>query len=72
VTKTLTFVEHRLYRIFYPAPEFVIKGQQGTSVLRKHYQKLLLQLEGLQQFASVINLGLKLWRRQGKRQLFRK
>lgn len=64
VTKTLNFVERRIHNIFYPAPEFVMKGQQGSTNLRYSYQKLLIQVERLQKFVTVINLGLRLWRRQ--------
>lgn len=66
VTRTLTYVERRIDRVLYTAPEFVIKGQQGTYALRLYYQQLGFQLEQLQKLVNVVNLGLRVWRRQTK------
>jgi hypothetical protein len=71
VTKTLTMVERRLHRIFYPAPEIVLKGKQGTHELRQHYQRLLVQVELIEKILGLVSLGVGIWRRQlrGKRRL---
>nr|ADN15986.1 conserved hypothetical protein [Gloeothece verrucosa PCC 7822] len=71
VTRTLTYVERRINRIFYSAPEFVLKGQQGTYVLRLYYQQLGFQLEQLQKLVSLINLGFTIWRRQTRGKLIK-
>jgi cell division protein FtsB len=73
VTRTLTKVERRIDRIFYPAPEFVFQGQQGTQHLRQVYQKLEHQLEQLQKILMLVNLGRRIWqKRPRKTHLFRK
>jgi hypothetical protein len=66
VTRTLTLVERRIHKIFYPAPEILLKGQQGTYALRLRYQKWLLHLERMGQVSSVISLGVRIWQRQSK------
>lgn len=45
VTYQLTYIEKQLDEIFSVAPHLIFKGQQGTSQLRKNYQKLLIQLK---------------------------
>jgi hypothetical protein len=71
VAKTLTMVERRLHRIFYPAPEVVLRGKQGTHELRQRYQRLLVQIELIEKIFSLVSLGIGIWRRQmrGKRRL---
>jgi hypothetical protein len=64
MTRTLTLVERRIHKIFYPAPEIVFKGQQGTYALRLHYQRFLLQLELMGQISSFFSLGVRIWRHQ--------
>ncbi|ACK71772.1 conserved hypothetical protein [Gloeothece citriformis PCC 7424] len=66
ITRTLTFVERRIDTIFTPAPQFVIKGQQGTHALRLYYQQLSFQLEQVQKLIRLINLGLRIWQRQAR------
>lgn len=72
VTRTLTFVERRIDQIFAPAPQLVIKGQQGTYTLRLYYQQLGFQLEQLQKLVTLINLGLRIWRWQTRQHKIQK
>jgi hypothetical protein len=69
VTRTLTYVERRIHRIFYPAPDYILMGGQGTQRLRAYYQILGLQLASLQPILILISLGIRFWHRQGKRRL---
>ncbi|GFE70257.1 hypothetical protein CFPU101_28670 [Chroococcus sp. FPU101] len=68
VTKTLIYVERRIHRILYPAPEYIIIEQQGIQRLRAYYQILGLQIESVQPFFILFSLGVRFWRRQSKHQ----
>jgi hypothetical protein len=68
VTKTLMYVERRIHRIFYPAPEYLLIGQQGTKRLRAYYQILGLQVNSLQPIFILCSLGVRFWQRQYKQQ----
>lgn len=64
VTRTLTRVERRIHKIIYPAPEFILTGQQGTYTLHKSYHKLLFQMELVIKILSLVTFGSKIWQRQ--------
>lgn len=68
VTKTLIYLERRLHRIFYPAPEYISIGQQGTRRLRAYYQILGLQVESFQPIFILLSLGVRFWQRQSRQQ----
>lgn len=67
VTKTLIYVERRLHRIFYPAPEYIVVKQLGIQRLRVYYQILGLQLKSFQPIFIVFSLGVRFWQKQSKR-----
>ncbi|WP_245927192.1 hypothetical protein [Aphanothece hegewaldii] len=68
MTKTLIYVESRLHRIFYPAPDYILIGQQGTQRLRVYYQVLGLQIKSFQSIFMLFSLGVRFWHKQSKRQ----
>lgn len=67
VSGILNRVERRIDRIFYPAPEVILIGQEGTYHLRVRYQILISQLERLQQILMLVTLGIGIWQRQRKK-----
>lgn len=68
VTKTLIYVERRIHRIFYPAPDYILVGQLGTKRLRAYYQILGLQVDSFQPIFLLFSLGVRFWQRQSKPQ----
>lgn len=67
VTNTLTRVERRLHRIFYPAPEFLLVGRAGTRCLRQSYQRLYRQIQGIGPIFWTLSLVIRYWQRQARR-----
>ncbi|MEA5510051.1 hypothetical protein VB715_09770 [Crocosphaera sp. UHCC 0190] len=59
-TYQLTRLEQRIHVIFHPAPEIILKGQEGTIYLKKRYQSLKIKLLRLQQALSVLNFLLRI------------
>jgi hypothetical protein len=59
VTGTINYLEDHIHGIFAPAPEIVLKGQQGTSLVRQRYAVLVWQLQTLGQLLALIQFGLK-------------
>lgn len=66
VNKTLMRLERRIHKIFYPAPEMILKGYTGTHTIHQSYHRLLFQLEWVTKILSLMNWGIKIWYRQGK------
>jgi hypothetical protein len=67
VTRSLTKLEHRLHRVFYPAPEFMLVGRTRTHCLRQRYQHLYGKIQSLQPLLFTFSLLVRYWQRQSRR-----
>jgi hypothetical protein len=60
----LTTAERNVHRVLYPAPEFILRGQSGTSHLRRNLADLEPQIQRIQQLMSLLSMGQLLWQRR--------
>lgn len=67
VADALISAEKETHAILHPAPHNIIKGQQGTSVLRRQYRNLANQLRQVQQILAIVTLVLRVGHRGSRR-----
>ena len=58
VADSLISAEKETHAVLHPAPDSIIKGQRGTSALRRQYRSLMRQVSQLQQILAIVSLLL--------------
>ncbi|MBO1346300.1 MAG: hypothetical protein EBE86_002345 [Hormoscilla sp. GUM202] len=58
VADALISAELETHAILHPAPHSIIKGQRGTSALRRQYRSLMNQVKQVQQILAIVSLVL--------------
>jgi hypothetical protein len=59
---SLTVAERATHRVLANAPEWVLQGQAGSSMLHERYHDMQLQLRQARQALTVLSAGLALYR----------
>lgn len=67
VADVLVRAERRTHAILHKAPHTIIKGQRGTSALRRRYRSLINQVRQVQQILTIVSLVLEVGHRASRR-----
>ncbi|MGK7901227.1 MAG: hypothetical protein AB4352_07410 [Hormoscilla sp.] len=67
VADALILAEKKTHAILHKAPDRIIKGQRGTSALRRQYRNLINQVRQVQQILTIVSLVLGVGRRASRR-----
>lgn len=62
-TERLIAAERAVHHVLEPAPQFVRRGQTGTSHLRRSLDDLAPQVQRMQQVMALIGFSQIIWRR---------
>jgi hypothetical protein len=61
IADMLIYLEQKVHRLLYPAPDAIHRGQAGTRVLRQRLQRLEPQIQRVQQVMGLLRIGRTLW-----------